>query len=67
MFPSVCVQAPVCHIGIHLLQAFGCGTTYPQLRDAACRILKNVSKHPANRTLMYKTGMAADMAATVIF
>ena len=35
-------QPAICQIGIHVLQAFACSTRYPFLKDAACRIIRNV-------------------------
>ena len=52
------VQPTICHIGIHMLQAFAKSRQYPQLKDAACRIIRNLSRHPKNRTLIYKTELS---------
>ncbi len=53
-----CPQPPICHVGIHVLQAFAASQQYPYLKDASCRIIKNVSKHPRNRTLIYASELS---------
>ena len=59
MSAVVCDEQPaICHIGIHVLQAFAKSTQYPALKDAACRIIRNVSRHPKNRTLIYRTELS---------
>ncbi len=59
MGPRVwCPQPPICHVGIHVLQAFAASQQYPYLKDASCRIIKNVSKHPRNRTLIYASELS---------
>ena len=54
----VCVQPAICHVGIHVLQAFAVSHQYPFLKDASCRIIRNVSKHPRNRTLIYASELS---------
>ncbi len=41
-----------------MLQAFGKSAQYPFLKDAACRIIRNISRHPRNRTTIYKTELS---------
>lgn len=35
-------QPAICQVGINVLQAFAASTRYPFLKDAACRIIRNV-------------------------
>ena len=40
--PYPAPQPAICQVGINVLQAFANSTRYPFLKDAACRIIRNV-------------------------
>ena len=54
----LCVQPVICKRALSTLLSFVTDNTFPNIRDTASRIIKNISYHPDNRTPLYATELA---------